>query len=133
MKKVNSVVRFMNIYNLILDNLSDDFDSYVINIYYDVNSKIFTLDIFNNSKNMSFFHNCLFLELKDASYLKSIIRSDFINNYDIYLPCIYSCYDKKTHVLKNHKFVLNIDILDCEIDEMENAQAVVKKKMLQKK
>ena len=55
MKKVNSVVRFMNIYNLILDNLSDDFDSYVINIYYDVNSKIFTLDIFNNSKNMSFF------------------------------------------------------------------------------
>ena len=39
MKKVNSVVRFMNIYNLILDNLSDDFDSYVINIYYDVNSK----------------------------------------------------------------------------------------------
>ena len=73
------------------------------------------------------------MELKDASYLKSIIRSNFINNYDIYLPCIYSCYDKKTHVLKNHKFVLNIDILDCEIDEMENAQALVKKKMLQKK
>lgn len=133
MKKVNSVVRFMNIYNLILDNLSDDFDSYVINIYYDVNSKIFSLDFFNVNKNMSVFYKSLFLELKDASYLKSIIRSDFINNYDIYLPCIYSCYDKKTHVLKNHKFVLNIDILDCEIDEMENAQAVVKKKMLQKK
>lgn len=133
MKKINSVVRFMNIYNLILDDFSYDSDSYIINIYYDVNSKIFSLDFFNVNKNMSVFYKSLFLELKDASYLKSIIRSNFINNYDIYLPCIYSCYDKTTHILKNHKFVLNIDILNCEIDEMENAQALVKKKMLQKK
>lgn len=133
MEKINSAVRFMNIYNLILDDLSYDSDSYVINVYYDEDSKTFSLDCFNNSKNMNVFHKSLFLELHEASYLKSIIRSNFINKYDIYLPCIHSCYGKTTHILKNNKFVLNIDVLNCEFGEMENSQEMVKKKMLQKK
>ncbi len=133
MKKINSVVRFMNIYSLILDDFSYDSDSYVINVYYDYNSKIFSLDFFNDNKNMNVFHKSLFLELEDATYLKSIIRSYFIKKYDIYLPCIYSNYGKRTHILKNNKFILNIDILDCEIDEMEKVQECIKKKMLQKK
>lgn len=133
MEKVNSAVRFMKIYNLILDDLSYDSDSYVINVYYDIDSKIFSLDFFNDSKKMSIFHKNLFLELNEASELKSIIRSNFIKKYDIYLPCIYSCYGKTTHILKNHKFVLNIDILNCEFDAMENSQEMAKKKMLQKK
>ena len=35
---------------------------------------------------------------------------------------MYSFYEKTTHIIKNHKFILNIDVLDNELDDMEISQ-----------
>ena len=64
----------------------------------------------------------MILSLKDSTKLKNYIRYDFINNHDIYLPCMYSFYEKTTHIIKNHKFILNIDVLDNELNDMQIAQ-----------
>ena len=35
---------------------------------------------------------------------------------------MYSFYEKTTHIIKNHKFILNIDVLDNELNDMQIAQ-----------
>ena len=65
----------------------------------------------------------------NAIKLKNIIKLNFIDNYDIYLPGI-QILDKKTiHKIKNHKFTLNIDILPYEVNETYNIQKKALKKM----
>ena len=52
------------------------------------------------------------------------------DKYNISLPCIYNHYNKMTHVIKNYKFILNIDILENELDEMNISQRKALLKML---
>lgn len=125
-----NIVSFMNVYMCVLNDFSLDNDKYVIDVLY--KDGIFNLNIYNETKKINAFHESMILCLEDSTRLKNYIRYDFINNHDIYLPCIYRYYEKTTHIIKNHKFILNIDVLDNELDDMEISQKRALKKMLEK-
>lgn len=125
-----NIVSFMNIYMCVLKDFLLDDDKYIIDVFY--KDGIFNLNIYNETKKINAFHKSMILSLKDSTKLKNYIRHDFINNHDIYLPCMYSFYGKTTHIIKNHKFILNIDVLDNELDDMEISQKRALKKMLEK-
>ena len=118
--KDENLVCFMDVYKCVLDYFALDEDKYNIYVLYENN--IFSLDIYNETKKINAFHKSMILSLKDSTKLKNYIRYDFINNHDIYLPCMYSFYEKTTHIIKNHKFILNIDVLDNELNDMQIAQ-----------
>ena len=100
-----------------------------INVNYNKEKSIFDVSIFNITHNINSFYKSIIIDKENAIKLKNIIRLNFIDNYDIYLPGI-QILDKKTiHKIKNHKFTLNIDILPYEINETYNIQKKALKKM----
>ena len=124
--KDENLVCFMDVYKCVLDYFALDEDKYNIYVLYENN--IFSLDIYNETKKINAFHKSMILCLEKSTELKNLIRNDFIDN--ISLPCIYNHYNKMTHVIKNYKFILNIDILENELDEMNISQRKALLKML---
>ena len=123
-----NIVSFMNIYMCVLKDFSLDDDKYIIDVFY--KDGIFNLNIYNETKKINAFHKSMILCLEKSTELKNLIRNDFIDNHNISLPCIYNHYNKMTHVIKNYKFILNIDILENELDEMNISQRKALLKML---
>lgn len=120
---------FITIYSLVLKDFSFDNNKYEINVNYNEEKSIFDVSIFNITHNINSFYKSIIIDKENAIKLKNIIRLNFIDNYDIYLPGI-QILDKKTiHKIKNHKFTLNIDILPYEINETYNIQKKALKKM----
>lgn len=120
---------FITIYSLVLKDFSFDNNKYEINVNYNEEKSIFDVSIFNITHNINSFCKSIIIDKENAIKLKNIIRLNFIDNYDIYLPGI-QILDKKTiHKIKNHKFTLNIDILPYEVNETFNIQKKALKKM----
>lgn len=120
---------FITIYSLVLEDFSFDNNKYEINVNYNEEKSIFDVSIFNITHNINSFYKSIIIDKENAIKLKNIIRLNFIDNYDIYLPGI-QILDKKTiHKIKNHKFTLNIDILPYEVNETYNIQKKALKKM----
>jgi len=120
---------FIAIYSLVLKDFSFDNNKYEINVNYNEEKSIFDVSIFNITHNINSFYKSIIIDKENAIKLKNIIRLNFIDNYDIYLPGI-QILDKKTiHKIKNHKFTLNIDILPYEVNETYNIQKKALKKM----
>ncbi|CCY93534.1 unknown [Firmicutes bacterium CAG:884] len=120
---------FITIYSLVLKDFSFDNNKYEINVNYNEEKSIFDVSIFNITHNINSFYKSIIIDKENAIKLKNIIRLNFIDNYDIYLPGI-QILDKKTiHKIKNHKFTLNIDILPYEVNETYNIQKKALKKM----
>lgn len=120
---------FIAIYSLVLKDFSFDNNKYEINVNYNEEKSIFDVSIFNITHNINYFYKSIIIDKENAIKLKNIIRLNFIDNYDIYLPGI-QILDKKTiHKIKNHKFTLNIDILPYEVNETYNIQKKALKKM----
>ncbi len=120
---------FITIYSLVLKDFSFDNNKYEINVNYNEEKSIFDVSIFNITQNINSFYKSIIIDKENAIKLKNIIRLNFIDNYDIYLPGI-QILDKKTiHKIKNHKFTLNIDILPYEVNETYNIQKKALKKM----
>ncbi len=120
---------FITIYSLVLKDFSFDNNKYEINVNYNEEKSIFDVSIFNITHNINSFYKSIIIDKENAIKLKNIIRLNFIDNYDIYLPGI-QILDKKTiHKIKNHKFTLNIDILPYEVNETFNIQKKALKKM----
>lgn len=120
---------FITIYSLVLKDFSFDNNKYEINVNYNEEESIFDVSIFNITHNINSFYKSIIIDKENAIKLKNIIRLNFIDNYDIYLPGI-QILDKKTiHKIKNHKFTLNIDILPYEVNETYNIQKKALKKM----
>ena len=120
---------FIIIYSLVLKDFSFDNNKYEINVNYNEEKSIFDVSIFNITHNINSFYKSIIIDKENAIKLKNIIRLNFIDNYDIYLPGI-QILDKKTiHKIKNHKFTLNIDILPYEVNETYNIQKKALKKM----
>lgn len=120
---------FITIYSLVLKDFSFDNNKYEINVNYNEEKSIFDVSIFNITHNINSFYKSIIIDKENAIKLKNIIRLNFIDNYDIYLPGI-QILDKKTiHKIKNHKFTLNIDILPYEVNETDNIQKKALKKM----
>ena len=119
---------FITIYSLVLKDFSFDNNKYEINVNYNEEKSIFDVSIFNITHNINSFYKSIIIDKENAIKLKNIIRLNFIDNYDIYLPGI-QILDKKTiHKIKNHKFTLNIDILPYEVNETYNIQKKALKK-----
>ena len=120
---------FITIYSLVLKDFSFDNNKYEINVNYNEEKSIFDVSIFNITHNINSFYKSIIIDKENAIKLRNIIRLNFIDNYDIYLPGI-QILDKKTiHKIKNHKFTLNIDILPYEVNETYNIQKKALKKM----
>lgn len=120
---------FITIYSLVLKDFSFDNNKYEINVNYNEEKSIFDVSIFNITHNINSFYKSIIIDKENAIKLKNIIRLNFIDNYDIYLPGI-QILDKKTiHKIKNHKFTLNIDILPYEVNETYNIQKKALKKI----
>lgn len=120
---------FITIYSLVLKDFCFDNNKYEINVNYNEEKSIFDVSIFNITHNINSFYKSIIIDKENAIKLKNIIRLNFIDNYDIYLPGI-QILDKKTiHKIKNHKFTLNIDILPYEVNETYNIQKKALKKM----
>ena len=120
---------FITIYSLVLKDFSFDNNKYEINVNYNEEKSIFDVSIFNITHNINSFYKSIIIDKENAIKLKNIIRLNFIDNYDIYLPGI-QILDKKTiHKIKNHKFTLNMDILPYEVNETYNIQKKALKKM----
>ncbi|MCI5984209.1 MAG: hypothetical protein MRZ35_03080 [Firmicutes bacterium] len=120
---------FITIYSLVLKDFSFDNNKYEINVNYNEEKSIFDVSIFNITHNINSFYKSIIIDKENAIKLKNIIRLNFIDNYDIYLPGI-QILDKKTiHKIKNHKFTLNTDILPYEVNETYNIQKKALKKM----
>ena len=123
------MINFISIYSLFLKDFSFDNNKYEINVNYNEEKSIFDVSIFNITHNINSFYKSIIIDKENAIKLKNIIRLNFIDNYDIYLPGI-QILDKKTiHKIKNHKFTLNIDILPYEVNETYNIQNKALKKM----
>lgn len=128
--KNKNIVSFMNVYKCVLNCFLLDDDKYTINVLYDNNS--FNINIYNETKKINAFYKSMILSLEDSKFLKNCIRYDFINNYDIYLPYIYNYYEEKFHIIKNHKFILSINVLDNELDDLYKIQNKALKKMVKR-
>lgn len=120
---------FITIYSLVLKDFSFDNNKYEINVNYNEEKSIFDVSIFNITQNINSFYKSIIIDKENAIKLKNIIRLNFIDNYDIYLPGIQILDKKTVHKIKNHKFTLNIDILPYEVNETYNIQKKALKKM----
>lgn len=120
---------FITIYSLVLKDFSFDNNKYEINVNYNEEKSIFDVSIFNITHNINSFYKSIIIDKENAIKLKNIIRLNFIDNYDIYLPGIQILNNKMIHKIKNHKFTLNIDILPYEVNETYNIQKKALKKM----
>lgn len=120
---------FITIYSLVLKDFSFDNNKYEINVNYNEEKSIFDVSIFNITHNINSFYKSIIIDKENAIKLKNIIRLNFIDNYDIYLPGIQILDKKNIHKIKNHKFTLNIDILPYEVNETYNIQKKALKKM----
>ena len=120
---------FITIYSLVLKDFSFDNNKYEINVNYNEEKSIFDVSIFNITHNINSFYKSIIIDKENAIKLKNIIRLNFIDNYDIYLPGIQILDNKTIHKIKNHKFTLNIDILPYEVNETYNIQKKALKKM----
>lgn len=120
---------FITIYSLVLEDFSFDNNKYEINVNYNEEKSIFDVSIFNITHNINSFYKSIIIDKENAIKLKNIIRLNFIDNYDIYLPGIQILDKKIVHKIKNHKFTLNIDILPYEVNETYNIQKKALKKM----
>lgn len=126
MKKDNYVVSFMNLYSLVLHSFKDDCDYYNIIINYNIENNLFSVNVFNMSKNINAFYKDFVIDLKNACFFRDIIRDDFINNYKIYLPYVQN----DIHIIKGYKFSLVVPIFKLDFDNTEKAQKKALKKML---
>lgn len=88
---------FITIYSLVLKDFSFDNNKYEINVNYNEEKSIFDVSIFNITHNINSFYKSIIIDKENAIKLKNIIRLNFIDNYDIYLPGI-QILDKKPFI-----------------------------------
>lgn len=127
MKNTDSIISFLAVYRVLLDDLVLNKGDYNINAFYDTASSTFIFNIYNG--NVLYYKKELNIPYIDARALKNMIRFHFIKTYDIYLSGIYIKDFKKYHNLCFENVKLNVYIENNELEDTFKVHSVALNKI----
>lgn len=127
MKNTDSVVSFLAVYRVLLDDLILNKGDYNINVFYDNHSSVLIFNIYNCD--VMYYKKELNIPYVDARALKNMIRIHFIKTYDIYLSGIYIKGSKKYHNICFDNVKLNVFIENNELEDTFKVHSVALNKI----